>query len=575
MDVINSLKKLFFNEKDIKNQIIINKNKKEIQNSKDYYSFNYYKYIFKRNYKMKNNLNNINDRNNFIHINFFNLEKTCELKIKVNKCSKHENKIINKNKKIFKKTTLNPINKNKLQLKEINKNNVNFFYILKGAVLIIEDWWKNILKKNYIKKQNDFYKKRFNFNNNNDNEFINKNKNSYKSDYIINLDKNIYNKKIRIFPYNKNNNRFFKSNNSLNLHLRNKINENERNEKEENQKESYLEDTVINFDSGFLEFTDNKKKENEIKKEKEKINKIIRFDEEIKKRKIYSFDRINNNKINNINEKENIETKRENSIIYPMNEIEHLVIEDICSNLDKHLKNKIEKEKKIINYYNLKKNKKVKYKNKDENICSNINIINNFQENENKKQIDTNKINIPWEDPNNNMTPFISIEQNNELFNEIKSKIKVNLKKINDENESEISIIQNKYLLRENPLNDSSIYIKNSDIRQNELIRNVNIHIVPTKVKEVSNINNFKNRILNNSNNSITIHLEDEDYGFSDLIDISDSKNDGHTSSFFNSIYKSEEIEKDKGKKESEKNSKKDIIVNKQSKKRFENIYKN
>ena len=173
------------------------------------------------------------------------------------------------------------------------------------------------------------------------------------------------------------------------------------------------------------------------------------------------------------------------------------------------------------------------------------------------------------------MTPFISIEQNNELFNEIKSKIKVNLKKINDENESEISIIQNKYLLRENPLNDSSIYIKNSDIRQNELIRNVNIHIVPTKVKEVSNINNFKNRILNNSNNSITIHLEDEDYGFSDLIDISDSKNDGHTSSFFNSIYKSEEIEKDKGKKENEKNSKKDIIVNKQSKKRFENIYKN
>ena len=62
------------------------------------------------------------------------------------------------------------------------------------------------------------------------------------------------------------------------------------------------------------------------------------------------------------------------------------------------------------------------------------------------------------------MTPFISIEHNNELFNEIKSKIKVNLKKINDEYKSEISIIQNKQLLRENPLNDSSIYIQNSDI---------------------------------------------------------------------------------------------------------------
>ena len=53
-------------------------------------------------------------------------------------------------------------------------------------------------------------------------------------------------------------------------------------------------------------------------------------------------------------------------------------------------------------------------------------------------------------DPNNNINLFISIEQNKELFNEIKSKIKVNLKKINDECESEISIMKNKYLLREN-----------------------------------------------------------------------------------------------------------------------------
>ena len=72
------------------------------------------------------------------------------------------------------------------------------------------------------------------------------------------------------------------------------------------------------------------------------------------------------------------------------------------------------------------------------------------------------------------MTPFISIEQNRELFDEIKLKIKIDLKKKSDESESEISILQNKYLLRENPLNESSIYIKNSDIKQNEFIRNVN-----------------------------------------------------------------------------------------------------
>ena len=177
---------------------------------------------------------------------------------------------------------------------------------------------------------------------------------------------------------------------------------------------------------------------------------------------------------------------------------------------------------------------------------------------------------IAWEDPNNNMTPFISIEQNNELFNEIKSKIKVNLRNIKNENpnESELSIINKNYLLRENPLNDSSIYIKNSDIKQNELIRNVNIHIVPTKMKGVLNSKNFGYKILNNSNTSNTIQLEDEDYGFSELINISNCKNDdAQTSSFYNSMNKNENIEKDKKSKKT--------IINKLSKTKFENIYKN
>ena len=78
----------------------------------------------------------------------------------------------------------------------------------------------------------------------------------------------------------------------------------------------------------------------------------MEFDKEIRKRKIYSSDKIYDNKNNNIKEyeKDNIETKRESSIIYPMNEIEHLVIEDICSNLDYPLKKKIEKEKNFLIY---------------------------------------------------------------------------------------------------------------------------------------------------------------------------------------------------------------------------------
>ena len=247
----------------------------------------------------------------------------------------------------------------------------------------------------------------------------------------------------------------------------------------------------------------------------------------------------------------------------------------ICKNLYNNLKKNIEKEKKIMDYYNLTKIKKTKNINPINNI-----IINDSIEKKYKVENGINKIDIPsWEDPNNNMTPFISIEQNRELFNEIKSKIKGDLKKMNDEYESEISIIQNKYLLRENPLNDSSIYIKNSELKQNEVIRNVNIHIVPTKTKDIIKLNNLKNKnknkMLNNSNNSNTIiQLDDEYESFTNLIDISDCKNEGHTSSFFNSMNKNEDLDKNINI-ENEKKSKKEYILNKLSKKKFENIYKN
>ena len=137
--------------------------------------------------------------------------------------------------------------------------------------------------------------------------------------------------------------------------------------------------------------------------------------------------------------------------------------------IDKKVKKSIEKDKKK-DVCNISKSKRIKTKNQ-------INLLNNNNDSTEKKyQIEKRKkkIEIPWEDLNNNMTPFISIEQNRELFDEIKLKIKIDLKKKSDESESEISILQNKYLLRENPLNESSIYIKNSDIKQNEFIRNVN-----------------------------------------------------------------------------------------------------
>ena len=353
-------------------------------------------------------------------------------------------------------------------------------------------------------------------------------------------------------------------------------------EKVENNKESFMEETVANFDSVFYAFDE---KENKQSKEKEKFKKIMKFDEEIKNRKIYSSNKIIDNHKKLIKENDRnykdigdvIETKRESSIIYPINEIEqHIVIEDIFKNIDKKVKKSIEKDKKK-DFCNISKSKRIKTKNK-------INLLNNMINNDSTEknyQIEKGrkKIEIPWEDLNNNMTPFISIEQNRELFDEIKLKIKIDLKKKSDESESEISILQNKYLLRENPLNESSIYIKNSDIKQNEFIRNVNIHIIPTKAKDVIKLNNIniKNRLLNNSNNSNTIiPIDDEDESYTNIINISDCKNDGHSSSFFNLIDEGEDSGLEKIINfEKNKKSERGYISNKLSKKKFENIYKN
>ncbi len=603
MDVINSIKKIIFNNKDDNSEKNVSKNenenkKEEKKIREDDNHINYYKYLFKSNYKRKksNKTNNININNNLTFDIYKQKQKeefSTEQKIKVNKCAKNE------------KTQFN---KNKLNISEnININaNTSFFYILKGAIFIIEDWWKkilihninnkNIIKRNINSKNYQIFSKKYikiklknnsktpmniNLINNNNTKTKPINKNKEKMSNIIIYSKNIENNKKNMMKNNNNNDKkdknknkkkkiIYKSVNINDIKMKKKLNELFENNKSDNQNPkdsySYLEDTVINSDSGYYEFTtDNKNNDSEIiNKEKMKINKIIEFDEEIRKRKIYSSDKINNTKKNTLKESnDNMDTKRENSIIYPMNEIEHLILEDMCSNLDNHVKKNLEKEKKIIEKYEKFEKNKNFLKKKNNKKCGN------------ESGVDTNKINMPWEDPNNNMTPFISIEQNNnELFNEIKAKIKVNLKKINDEYESEeVSIIQNKKLLRENPLNDSSIYLRNSDIKQNELIRNVNIHIIPTKTKKNNNAKNYKSKLLNNSNNSNTIQLEDEEYGFSELINISDSKNDGHMSSFFNSVNKNRDTENEKGKNDTKRKIKEDFEM--LNLKKYENIYKN
>ena len=82
---------------------------------------------------------------------------------------------------------------------------------------------------------------------------------------------------------------------------------------------------------------------------------------------------------------------------------------------------------------------------------------------------------------------------------------------------------------------------------------------------------------MNNSNNSNTIiPIDDEDESYTNIINISDCKNDGHSSSFFNLIDEGEDSGLEKIINfEKNKKSERGYISNKLSKKKFENIYKN
>ena len=459
MNIINSLKNIFFSQNDNKsdsNYIKVNTktsnlNKIILTN----FTKSYYKYIFKSNYKKKKEKN----------------ENKTDIIIKVNKLQKN-----NKEKKDQFNSRKNSVNK-------------NFLYILKGAVYIIEDWWKKILDKKE-------YKKRMlhrNFSDKNYKIFCNKSKTTsmlISKNNSVNF-KNLVKNNTEVINTNKitNENKSINDLNNFIYYRNNVIQKKEfksvnlpKNESIFLEQNTY-EDTLINSDSCFFDFTSNN-------------NQTI-------KETIY----IHNPHKNNI--KENNITKRETNIIYPVKELNNLVKQDM---------------------------KKYSQKNK---IKENINMNKYINKVKPQKKSDTDNITILWEE-NNNRTLINTLEQNYALFNEIKKKIKL---------DSDIlSLMQNNQLLKENPLDESSIYLNNSDLKQGELIRNVNVHI---RLK--------KN--CNNSNNSITIKNDD----------------DQNISSFLNENKNQEKIKKSKGDKNNIcKNYNDKNNHNKNTNKmKFENIYKN
>ena len=115
MDFIKSIKKLIFNENDNKNKIKISNKSQNKPN--DDYPMEYYKYIFKSNYKSKK-LKEKKDES-LVKIIKPKEQINLNMKNKVNKRDKNENIICdtnsnilsNKNEKIIKIPELSPINK--------------------------------------------------------------------------------------------------------------------------------------------------------------------------------------------------------------------------------------------------------------------------------------------------------------------------------------------------------------------------------------------------------------------------------------------------------------------------------
>ena len=465
MNLLKSFKNLFSsqnNNKQDSNNIKVDKKPQNI-NTKllTNFSINYYKFLFKSNYRKKKGI------------------------------------LQNKSKNIIK---VNKYQKNKELLKEKNIVDKNFFYILKGAVYVIEDWWKKILNKKENKRRvvfRNFNNKNFqifNAKNYSKTELMSKNQ-SPKAKQVTKTKTNIINAIINNNLNNNNNkNKIYYRNHEVKGKKLKPIKSANLPKNENVFQDQTLEETLINTDSCFFDFTSN----NQNSKEINYFN--------------------NNNVYSNFYIKENNnETKRENNIIYPIKEISDLIKKDL--------------------------NKKVERK----PIKNNIRLNKGFNKISSMNDSDQEKITIPLEEQNNNKLHINSLEQHYELFKEIKSKIRLDTEIL--------SLIQNRELLKENPLEDSSIYINNSDLKRGELIRNVNIHIIQPGTKNISLKKNF-----NNTNISNTIMNDDEANNFSSFLN-TNNINDN------NNREKAKIIKKEKnnfGK-----------IKNYTNKMHFENIYKN
>ena len=353
---------------------------------------------------------------------------------------------------------------------EKNMNLVNKIAVLKGATLIIEDWWKRIKRK---RTEADIHKRinLFNFDNNNSkNNDINKNINvvDINRELKENKEKNqlLHNDSSEILKSNKNNNESSLSINSNNLE---KINANI------NKKNSEINDNDI---------TNNSKSFRKVNENHNHINSSNLYKKTFNKKPLIK----NNNKRVNI--------LYSSTMIESMDRIKKGIFEDLNKNhyIKKKIKNKNNLGKKSTNDHTSLKNS-MSFIDNNQGI-NNLKINNNLQKKYTTelrydlKDIDkfNNQTNSYLElKMKKNKTKKINMKKRLELVNKNDSDMSQKLNNLNDNKKNNNSEIIN---LKENYNTVNNTNIKSQNLKNDNNIKN------ESKISELNN-NHKKNKKFN------------------------------------------------------------------------------
>ena len=350
---------------------------------------------------------------------------------------------------------------------EKNMNLVNKIAVLKGATLIIEDWWKRIKRK---RTEADIHKSLnlFNFdNNNNKNNDINKNINvvDINRELKENKEKNqlLHNDSSEILKSNKNNNESSLSINSNNLE---KINANI------NKKNSEINDNDI---------TNNSKSFRKVNENHNHINSSNLYKKTFNKKPLIK----NNNKRVNI--------LYSSTMIESMDRIKKGIFEDLNKNhyIKKKIKNKNNLGKKSTNDHTSLKNSM--------SFIDNNQGINNLKMNNNLQKKYTTELRYDLKDIdkfNNQTNSYLELKmkknktkKNNmkkrlELVNKNDSDMSQKLNNLNDNKKNNNSEIIN---LKENYNTVNNTNIKSQNLKNDNNLKN------ESKISELNN-NHKKNK---------------------------------------------------------------------------------